>query len=79
VPARTLGHITAKTPQPGVSKTSSHERTQSRTSLAIGPDGTRPLSQQDLTPVYVLLISTPFERSITPKMVTGPASFVELT
>jgi hypothetical protein len=28
---------------------------------------------------YELLISTPLERSMKPKMVTGPASFVELT
>jgi hypothetical protein len=40
----------AKTLHREVSKTSSHERTRSATSLAISPDGTAGLSQQDLTP-----------------------------
>ena len=51
VPARSSGQVNAKTPRTGVSKTRSHERARSRTSLAIAPDGTLSLSQQDLTPI----------------------------
>ena len=59
VPARSPGRVNAKTPPAGVSKTSSHERARSGTSLAIGPDGTLSLSQQDLSPVPLIRSARP--------------------